>query len=372
MLVALAVAALVCAVGSLAVGRLSSLLSHGQRRRTVGIALAGVATLLAASALIARPPAGGPIEWADRQVESFKRFDPRARDSATSVADRLVVSAGSGRWQNWSVAGAQFTEAPLFGTGAGDYSFRWASERDIDISVQNAHSLYLEVLGESGLIGLLLLLTPLGAVVIAVGSALRRRPPFPLARDLGIAIAACGTVALHLAGDWAWQMPAVVIPAVALGAAAIAASAVERGVPPTGPRIIPVAIAAVSAVAILTISSPVAGAFRLADAREHALRGDLPGALRIARDAGDVDPQSPGPYQLEANLLADLDKPRMSDAAFARAMSASPREWSIPADWASALLRRGDARAARPLIRRALALNPREPRLALLRREVGI
>ena len=231
-ILALLVAGAVCALGSLAVGRLSVLVSPGRRRRTLGIAMLCTVAVVTVAALVARPPSGGPVKWADRQVESFKRYDPRARDEATTVADRLVVAAGSGRWQNWSVAGSQFRESPIAGTGAGDYRLRWAAERDIDISVRNAHSLYLEVLGESGLVGLILLLTPVAAVAIAIGATLRRRPPLPLARDMGITAAAGGAVALHLAGDWAWQMPAVVLPAVALGAAALAASAIERGAAP--------------------------------------------------------------------------------------------------------------------------------------------
>ena len=104
-----------------------------------------------------RMPDGGPVDWVDRQFDSFRSFDAAARADAESVSDRLAVAAGSGRWQNWSVAADEFTESPLAGTGAGDYVFFWQADRDIELTVVNAHSLYLEVLGESGLIGLLLL-----------------------------------------------------------------------------------------------------------------------------------------------------------------------------------------------------------------------
>lgn len=365
-LAALVAAMAVAGAASLAVGPLTRALAAPRRRRTVGAVVAGVACAAAVAGLAARPPTGGPVAWADRQIDAFQRFDPRARDHAQTVADRLVVATGSGRWQNWSVAADEFAAAPIAGTGAGDYRFRWDRRRTIDITVRNAHSLYLETLGESGLVGLALLLTPLTATGVAIGLALRRRPPAALARDLGIAAAAGGAVALHLAGDWAWQMPAVVIPALVLGAAAISASARVRGRDRRPARAVARAIAATSIVALLLVAWPVASATRADDARAMARAGDLTGALAEARDAVSLDPQSPDAAALEANLLADLGHPAESDRAFATAIARSPRDWSIRADWAAALLRRGDVRAARPLIRSARALDPREPRVRLL------
>lgn len=358
------------AAAALAIGPLARALAQPRRRLLVGAGVASVVLVAAVVALGARPPAGGPVAWADRQIEAFQTFDPRARDEASTVAERLVVATGSGRWQNWSVAADGFAEAPLAGTGAGDYRFRWAEQREIDISVRNAHSLYLEVLGESGLIGLALLLTPLTAVGVAIGLALRSRPPAPLARDLGIVAGAGATVALHLAGDWAWQMPAAVLPAVALGAAAIAASAAHRGRDGRPRRPVAWSIAAASVVALLLVAGPVASSARVDGARDLAASGDLTGALDAAREAAALQPQSAEAALLEANLLADLGRSARADDAFAAAVGRSPRDWAVRADWAAALIRRGDLRAARPLISSALALNPREPRLALMQQAV--
>ncbi len=277
-----------------------------------------------------------------------------------------MVAAGSGRWQNWGVAWREFEEAPAGGTGAGDYRFRWAEDRDIDISVRNAHSLYLETLAESGLVGLLLLLTPLGAVGVAIALTLRAGAPRALARDLGIVAGAGGAVALHLAGDWGWQMPAVILPAVALGAAAIAACARQPGRQRAAPPWLPWTVAALALAGIVLAFGPVASAERLQTARDRAAAGDLAGALAAADQAADLDPQGPQPRLLQANLLADLGRPGQADRAFAAAVRRSPRDWTARADWAAALIRRGDRASAAPLVAVAVRLNPREPRLALL------
>ena len=83
-----------------------------RRRTATGAALAGLAVVGAVVALIVASPAGGPVDWADRQIDSFKTYDPGARSDASTVADRLAVAAGSGRWQNWTVAADEFRDAP--------------------------------------------------------------------------------------------------------------------------------------------------------------------------------------------------------------------------------------------------------------------
>ena len=121
-------------------------------------------------------PDEGPLTWVDRQIESFQAYDTSARTGAESITDRLAVSAGSGRWQNWEVAVDEFRTSPLVGTGAGDYRFYWEAERPVDLTVRNAHSLYLEVAAETGLVGLLLVLVPIAAVGVSGIRAIRTCP----------------------------------------------------------------------------------------------------------------------------------------------------------------------------------------------------
>ncbi|HTI32739.1 MAG TPA: tetratricopeptide repeat protein, partial [Miltoncostaea sp.] len=59
-------------------------------------------------------------------------------------------------------------------------------------------------------------------------------------------------------------------------------------------------------------------------------------------------------------------------AAFADAVARSPRNWDVRGEWASALVRRGERRAARRLVASALPLNPMDPRLLALAAELGV
>ena len=336
-------------------------------RRLSGVA-AGILVIVAlATVLVAKAPSAGPVGWTKAQIDSFKTFDTGARSGAESVSDRLAVAAGSGRWQNWTVAAEQFRESPLVGTGGGDYVFFWQQNRPVDLTVVNAHSVYLEALGETGIVGLLLLVTPLAAAIAAFGLHTRKRRPPDEVRLVGIALAAAALVAVHAAGDWDWQIPAVILPAIALGAGALAV----MGRRDDGrPRFVPAparwSIAAAAVAGILLVSGPTASAGALDEARTAASGGDLGAALEYARDAAGQAPQDPAPRLLEANLLNDLGRFPQADVAFAAAVARSPADWEIFADWAAALDRRGDDAGARATAERAHALNPMEQRPSLI------
>jgi Flp pilus assembly protein TadD len=118
---------------------------------------------------------------------------------------------------------------------------------------------------------------------------------------------------------------------------------------------------------ILTVPAGFASDTASRDARSAARAGNVPRAAQRALRATELE-ASASAWQLRANLLADLGDAGGADRAFAEAIRRGPREWSIPADWAGVLLRRGDARGARALITRAARLNPLEPRIAALKK----
>lgn len=362
LLVCMAVASLVGVAATLGLGRLPA-----RGRTALGAAVAVVVLAGAIAGGVASMPDQGPVSWADEQFQSFKSFRSGARTDA-SVADQLATAAGTGRWQNWTVAWDQAGQAPLAGTGAGDYRFQWNEHRPVALFVVNAHSLYLEVLGESGLVGLTLLVLPLGIGATLVALVLIRRRGDPVRRDLVVAGAAAALIALHAAGDWDWQLPAVMIPALLLGGVVLAVAAdTQRRGRPAG-LWAPVAAGVAAVLAVLLLAGPMRSQGLVDDAKAQARAGDLAAALATARDASDADPSAPAPRLVQAYVLTDLGRGPQADAAFAAALARSPRDWSVMADWAGSLIARGELDAAAPLVGRAAALNPREPRVASLRR----
>jgi O-antigen ligase len=124
---------------------------------------------------------------------------------------------GGSRSDLYRVAWDEFRSAPLAGDGAGAFPLRWLRDRRTPQPVQNAHSLPLDVLASTGLVGLLLLGTTIGA--IAVGAARARLRPSVLSRSLAAgATATVATFLVSCAIDWTWQIGALTAAALLLAA----------------------------------------------------------------------------------------------------------------------------------------------------------
>lgn len=281
-----------------------------------------------------------------------------APEPQPTAADRLTGGGGLGRSALWRVAVNQFEASPLVGTGAGDFRFAWLRERTDGSPAENAHSLYLETLGESGLIGLVLLLVVPVCAVVAVGAPIIRRRAGPAVRDQAVAFAGAATIGAHMAVDWDWQLPGVALPAVALLGGAL-------GGVPGRPRArvsrVPAAAAVVACAACAVV---VAGPFwseRFVDrAVGHAATGAYGAALASYERADAPFGANPAAAVGRAAALAHLGRTAESEAAFGEAVDRSPRDWSIHTTWALERARLGDIRGARGLLRRARELNPAE------------
>lgn len=318
LLIAMAVTALLVAAGSWAITHLTV---RGRRRVDIGGAVAAAIAALALLAMAA--PNQGYPSWANDQFASFKSFDTTARSDAETVRDRIAVAAGSGRWQNWTVAVNQLADDPLIGSGTGEFRFDWADERPVDLHVINAHSLYLETGAESGTIGLLLLAVPLGAVAWVGARTIRNatQERTGLSRDAAVVIAAGFLFALHAAGDWDWQLPTTVLPALALGAALIGATRSTSASTAYGSGL----VSAVALLALLVTTPMVAGHFAINDAKNLARQGSLTSALSEANRAARLHPTSPEPHLLRSHILVDLNRPNAAASARDLAYNLSPR-----------------------------------------------
>ena len=76
-------------------------------------------------------------------------LQPRT-ESRTDLDDRLFSLSGNGRSDLWRVGRDIASEHPVAGSGAGSYKRNWLERRPYEAPVQDAHSLYLEMLAELG------------------------------------------------------------------------------------------------------------------------------------------------------------------------------------------------------------------------------
>jgi O-Antigen ligase len=336
-----------------------SLALHGVARRVAldrRVGLAAIALLVVLGGLgggLAIARAGGPTKLVGNAYDAF--VSPE-RPTGQDLNSRLVNLSGSGRADYWHVAWRQLTENPVLGTGAGSYERYWVRDRPNAFFARNAHNLYLEVLGELGPVGLLLLFVALGTPLVAA-VRLRRRP-------LVAAVAAAYVAfVLHAAIDWDWQMGGLTITALLCGGALVVAARPERPAPRT--LTVPVRAAALALVLPLVAFAFVlqVGNAAIASAARAADRGDAARATAQARRAKAWNPWSYQPWELLGEVQLARGDLRTARQSFRTALTKDHANWTLWLDLAKA----SKVRARRQALARAAELAPKSPEIAELR-----
>jgi O-Antigen ligase len=348
----------VCAIVGVAYGLASRGLSGRARPRwahvaprqlAVAVGVAAVAALIALAAFDA--PGRVSNGW-----EEFKHGGQPADGTG-----RLSSAAGQNRYQYWSAAARENATDPLTGTGSGTFEFWWARDGNLADTIRDAHSLYMQTLGELGIVGLILLAAFLlsllgfgGWRVLNVGPAARS--------PLAAALAGCTAFCFAATFDWLWQIPVLPVAVLLLASALVGGEGRARAGgrtawPPAGR----IAFALLGLAAIAAIAVPLASTTLVRQSEADARAGDLIAALDGARSAQNAQPSAASPRLQQALLLEELGD---LDAAATAAQGATEREST---NWRTWLVlsrleaRRGQAEAAVDAYREARALNPFSP-----------
>jgi hypothetical protein len=352
-----------CLVGSL-------LFLAGERALTgrfrpnpvIGRVLAAAVALAAVGAIVLAHPV--------RRFEDFKQPLAAAQsDSADFVRSHLLSGNGSGRWQFWASAVDEFKTDPVVGRGAGSYESWWAQHASFTYFLRNAHSLYLEVLGELGIVGLLLLG---GAFLTGLGSAIRRISSARGEERATVAALTAAFVAFAVGAaiDWVWQLTVVGLVGIAClgllaGPATATGSWVAVAMRPQGGRTRSLRFATGAAVLVaawLLICAqaiPWLSGTKISDSQAAVRRGDGSAALMDALDAKSLQPWAASPYlqlALVEEQSGDLPQARRSIAAAIRRNGSDWRLWLVSARLET---ESGRIPSARRSLERAAALNPR-------------
>jgi O-antigen ligase len=128
-----------------------------------------------------------------------------------------LTSVKSNRYDYWRVAFEEFGANPIRGAGSGAFRVDWLRERTVFDPAKDAHSLYIETLGELGLVGAAILAALIAGVAVSARRAYRRLPV-----EAAGAVATLCVFAVHAGLDWDWEMPAVSLVALLLAGALIA------------------------------------------------------------------------------------------------------------------------------------------------------
>ena len=286
-----------------------------QARMLFAGALVGVAV---AALLVVFVRYGGPVTLAEK---GYDAFTTTSDENPVDLQERLFTFSGSYRAELWEEAWRDYEENPVLGSGPGTYEQYWNEHRPIQHKVRDAHSLYLEVLAESGPLGLALLLLALGAPLVAAVRA-RGTPLVPAA------LAAYAAYLVHAGVDWDWEMAAVTLAALAIAAALLAAADPRDDPAPLSPR---VRAGGVVAALLLTVVAfvGVVGASALASSERAFTKGDYEEARSQARKASDWWWWSPEPWRHLGDVAAEQGETAAAEEHYREAISKDDGDWRL-------------------------------------------
>ena len=352
---------LVCAGVALAQAGVGLAVRHGTpprwltftpgRARTLAVSAVALCLVVA---LLAGAPGRLSHAWQD-----FKH--PSAAALQQDSIARFGTASGNGRYDYWKVAVDATGGHLLSGSGAGTYQLLWTPRAPYFSYVQNAHSLYLETLAETGIVGLVLLAAFL---LVVLGAAVRlctRARYEARVRAAGLTGALIAFL-VAAASDWIWQVPALPAAFLLLTAAVLAPAARLDGGP--GRRVsltVRLGAVAVAAAALIAIAIPLATVSTVRESQSAVVSGDPAQALADARTAVRLEPGAASP---EIQLALVLELQRDIPGALAAARDATKDE---PGNWSTWLIvSRLQAEAGHPAAslaayQRSRALNPQSP-----------
>jgi Flp pilus assembly protein TadD len=345
--------ALVCVVVG-ALHALGSRLLGRIREPAPAVGWAAVAVLVLAG--VVGVAAANPAQ----RFESFKA-PPTAADTAPERLESRLISANSSwRWQYWQAAADQFDEEPAVGHGAGSYEAWWAQHGSVRMFITDAHSVYLETLGELGLVGFALLVGAMGSGLAAGLIALRRSDE--MQRITVASLAACFLAFAFAAGiDWMWEL--TVVPIV--GFACLGLLVASR--PPSYVRAPALARTAVVAAALFLVgtqASSLLASLEINESQAAAQRGNTTAGLEHARNARDLEPWAASPYLQLALVAEQTGNLRTAHRWIIEATDRDPMDWRVWLTRARIETKSGFVAAARRSLARARSLNPRSPLFA--------
>ncbi|MFL5894019.1 MAG: O-antigen ligase family protein [Thermoleophilaceae bacterium] len=341
------------------------------RRRALG--LAGAAAALAVVAVVALLAAsdrgiGGTVS---HEVSSFKSVKyQRQNDPA-----RILQTNSGNRWVWWGEAVGAWADRPVGGWGAGSFPLIHHRYRHNALEVLQPHSVPLQFLAETGVVGALLALAALALLTTAAGrraaaGVRAARAGIPPGREHGYAVALLAAVLawlVHMWFDWDWDIPGVTLPLVAflgllaarpLGAPALALAPARSG-PVIGRRVAALVLGAALAAAVaVSAALPSLANDHLQSATAAFASGNLEEAVREADIARRLDPVDVDGLLLESRAAVRRTQFRLAARLLTDAVHRQPDNPDVWFDVGRLELIAGNLAKMRAAARRMLVLDP--------------
>ncbi len=294
---------------------------------------------------------------------------------ATSVYDpgRLLSADSENRWVWWKEAAGAFSDRPFGGWGAGSFGVVHLLYRRDTLSVQQPHSVPLQFLAETGIVGALLALAAAALLLRAGVRAVRGRGEASARLLAAALLAGAVAYAVHELYDWDWDIFGVTLPVLLILGTLVGSLASDRGSvevtplvrassPGRGIRVIGLVLAGLCLVSFAaSVVIPRLAASRASEAllqASTAPAGRLSAALATALDASRLDPLSDAGLKAAATIAVHRGDPVRARRYLLAAVGRDPTDGSAWQQLAVEDLRMGADREGLAAAQRATALDP--------------
>jgi hypothetical protein len=330
------------------------------RGASVGVGFALVCAVVVVVAI------GISVGTAHHLLVEFKQTKPPKTGNTYS---RLLSVAGSHRYQYWQVAIAAFNTSPWKGIGPGAFQFYWAQHQTLGEFVRNAHSLWVESLAETGIIGLVLIGGFFAYVLVGGASrAMRLSDEFRL--PVATAVAGVAAFCAAAAFDWVWQIGVMAVIAMLLAAVVVGpmrrrprepSDEEERSFNWRRINWTRIALGLGALAALWAILVPLSATVAVRSSQSAVAAGDFTKALKDAATAQRVEPGAASPRLQRALILEQVGDVSGASKAIAEAQAREPTNWQIWLVASRIATEAGKPKLALADYKRARSLNPTSP-----------
>jgi hypothetical protein len=307
----------------------------GRRMRRLFGGAAVVCVLVALIVGIVR--VGHPVGFVQSKWNAFKHM-PQSESGSSHL-----FTLGSNRYDFWRVAADEFVDHPIGGIGQHGFAAAYLQKGHSNETPQRSHSIVLDVLSETGIVGFVCFLIGVGLPLLVV--ARRARTSLLHAGIFGAGV----YWLVHSSGDWVWTFPAVGIPTFLLLGLGVSGGA-SRYLSKRWSLFAATVVTVIGCVAFV----PPWLSSRLAAEAESARPAQASRDLRWARW---LDPLSPTPFVVQAQLAS---KRSQAVNALSHAARLEPRSVTYQYLLGWEQLKAGRARAAVRTLLIAQRLYPRD------------
>jgi hypothetical protein len=167
--------------------------------------LAGLAALVLIAIVTLSATGAASDAWRSfTATKAASNYDPH----------RLLSADSENRWVWWKEAAGAFSARPLAGWGAGSFGVVHLLYRHDTLTVQQPHSVPLEFLSDTGIVGGVLGIAAFVLLLRAATQVIRRKAPGPERMLAAGLLAGAFAYGVHSLYDWDWDIPAVTLPAM--------------------------------------------------------------------------------------------------------------------------------------------------------------